>query len=234
MANFLLPMLMVMTVSGNAVAQSAAPGGDACQRAVAAVEQAARQQGLRADVECLPLTVRGAPISALDYQVVVPDPLRSGRLAVLFRANSSGVQPQQVWVPLSLSLQSAAWRTKRAINPGELVTAADLVLDDIAWPAGKAALAAGDAPITGRAVRSLRVNEPVGATDLTPLSTAFRGDRLSVKLVHGPIEVERSGVLVANSQVGQLGRVQLTGTQVVQGVLETPQLMRMELGREQR
>lgn len=186
-----------------------------CAEVRAAIEGFASRQGAsRAEVRCRPVTLR--PISRLAKVQVDASPAdglpRSGNQVWPVR-----VQPERgpgyVWaMPVVVTWVVPAWVLARDQKAGDWLQAADLQMQEVSWPAGAPVeVARADEPAQGRLRHALRAGALVRSADLIAVDALQRGDRVTVVLAGGGIEMTMPAHLLAPARVGQRVSVQADG-----------------------
>jgi flagella basal body P-ring formation protein FlgA len=210
-----------------AAVQSSALARSGCELATEAVLQEASHRGWHAQVQCSRDGDRSSD-AAVDLLGVATDRapvLRSGTLAWPLRVQVKGGQPQIRWQPLQVRLRSEEWVAVRTLTPGESALPNDFQRRWVDWPSGErpASTTAPEAPPQGTVLRQLRAGQVVHAGAMAAPGSAQRGDRLTLVLVEGPMELRLPARLMAAGVVGQIVKVQPLGSKdVLTARLTTP------------
>lgn len=203
---------------GHTAPASAWTEASLCAEVRAAIEGFALRQGgqgtVRAEVRCRPVTLR--PISRLAKVQVELSPadglLRSGNQVWPVRVQPERGPGYVLALPVAITWVTPGWVLARDQKAGDWLQATDLQIQEVAWPAGAPVeMARADEPAQGRLRRTLQAGALVRSADLIAADALQRGDRVTVVLASGGIEMTMPAQVLAPARVGQRVTVQAYG-----------------------
>ena len=185
----------------------------AAVRAAAEGVVARNGAGWRAEVRCRAMNSR--PISRLAR--IQAERTEAGRLISGNQTWPVQVQPERgpayvLAMPVNISWIAPSWVIARDQKAGDWLQATDLQVQEIAWPAGVAVEPArAHEPPQGRLRRALHAGEILRTADLLAADSLQRGDRVTVILAAGGLEMAMPAQVLAPTRVGQRVSVQADG-----------------------
>ncbi len=214
-----LPLLLGLAAPslalGDAAPASTWTEAALCAEVRAAIEGfAARHGATRAEVSCRSMTLR--PISRLAKVEAAANPAdglpRSGNQVWPVRVQPERGPSYVLALPVAVTWVAPGWVLARDQKAGDWLQAADLQMQEISWPAGAPVeMARADEPARGRLRRAMPAGALVRSVDLIAADTLQRGDRVTVVLASGGIELTMPAQVLAPARVGQRVSVQADG-----------------------
>ncbi len=167
-------------------------------------------------------------LAALDVEpttvdIDFPAAARPGRVSV--RVRLTGARARTVFVPITIAALAEVAIATRDLEPGAIVTAAD-----VRWETR---------PVDGRAARTAaigaRVSAPIRADEvlddarLTTPPAIARGTAVAVTVLHGTISIASRGRLEQSTRIGTTARVRLDNGNFASGLLIDADRVRVEV-----
>lgn len=187
--------------------------------AIAAARARFYGAGRRVDVSlAVPLNDLEVPAGALEVRARPSQAkVQGGRLPLWLDLLVNGKVYRSVVAELAVSAQQQAYVARRALQPGELASAADFEVLE-ADVAGADALPADRTLPAFRVGRAVRAGEALSAGAMLESGKILRGDQVRVRVMSGQIGIETSAVAMADAAPGQALRVRPSGgTDIVTG-----------------
>lgn len=203
-----------------------------CEVARAAVARFAESQGWQSDARCRTSVGVSIPADAVLQPVDPPlgSPIRSGPTTWAVRVQASNRARYVQRVPLSVAWSAPAWVTRRGLSPGALLQADDVELLTRRWPDGVAVdPGREETPLSGRLRQTIRAGELLTSADLLAVGALMRGDRVTVVLTEGAMEIRMPAQLLAAARVGDSARAQVRGRPIaLEGRLIDAQTLKVD------
>jgi flagella basal body P-ring formation protein FlgA len=194
------------------------------QQTRAALEDSALVQGAtRVEVEAGSLDSRLQLADCGSLPTVEVDTGRaSGRTNA--RVRCLGSTPWSIYVPVTIRAYREVVVTTRALQPGQIIAAADVSLEERDTLAGGSrALQSLDEAIGHSVRRSLAARALVGATAVEQPVLVKRGERVSLRASNGGIAVTANGEALADGRSGERIRVRnLQSQRVIEATVTGP------------
>lgn len=188
-----------------------------CDAAWAGLDRFAQAHGLIAEVRCRVAANQALPAGASLLAMGLPKEkvLRSGALTWPVRVQVGSGHSHVQQVPLTVAWTAPAWVAARNLEPGAELLPADLELQSLRWPEGLAVQPAdAESRPSGRLRSAQRAGGILTTAALLPSGVLVRGDKVTVILTQGAMEIRMPAQLLAPSRVGSLARAQVSGRAV--------------------
>jgi flagella basal body P-ring formation protein FlgA len=131
----------------------------------------------------------------------------------------TGAQPWRLYVPVRTATQTAAVVTRRAIQPGEPITAADVALESRSTTAlPYEYLTAAEEAVGATARRTIPAGAVLVPAALKRAVAIERGALVTLVSRSGTVVVKTEGIALAPAQRGERVRVRSQSGRVVEGI----------------
>ncbi len=223
----------ILTLAAGALTAAPAPAGadDRWQPPVTIAEaaRAAAEKAAAGDAEATSVDERlklARCAEALDAKI--ERPIERGRGIVL--VSCSAPEPWRLFVPVRMRNDAAVLVLARNVQPGEVLTAADVVVERRSSASLPYDYLSDSAQAVGLAIRrSQTAGSVVTSAALESPEVVRRGELVTLAAGDGPVMVKSEGVALEAARLRQRLKVRSASGRVIEGTAEGPGLVRVGL-----